>query len=247
MGALRAGSGVASLAGNSGLAGTLGSAAGYVAAPLAVYNAANNWKSGATGSDALQGAEAGAAIGSTIVPGVGTIIGGIAGGLIGAASSAFGGGQTDPETKNWGSFINSTGGANATQAQVNAATQNMSPQSAFNLLTGVMDIKDNRIPFVNAFGRMGETNVLNGMTSQINQAISSGKATKNMSPQQLYSQVVEPWLNSKGATITPETGGLQLQAVLQSLIGSWQNGSLTSSTPLDSGGQTNSKLPTYGG
>lgn len=219
---------------------------GPASAALSVYNAANNWKSGATGQDALQGAEAGASIGTAIMPGIGTIAGGLIGGAAGAISSAFGGGQTDPETKNWSSFINATGGANATQAQVNQATQNMSPQSAFNLLSGVMDIKDGRIPFVNAFGRMGESTVLNGMTNQINSAITSGKVSKNATPQQLYQQVVQPWLNSKGATITSTTGGLQLQSVLQSLIGSWQKGALTSKTALTSSGSKDSSLAAYG-
>lgn len=246
VGALRLGSGVASLAGDANLAGTLGSAAGYVAAPLSVYNAVSNWRSGATGSDALQGAEAGAAVGS-IIPGIGTIAGALIGGAAGAISSAFGGGQTDPETKNWNGFINATGGANATPAQVTAATQNMSPQTAFNLLSGVMDIKDGRIPIVNAFGHMGESGLLNSMTGEINNAISSGKISKNASPQDIYSQIVEPWLNSKGATITPETGGLQLQAVLQNLIGSWQNGQLTSATQLTSTGSTDKSLPAYAG
>lgn len=223
----------------------LSTAGGYVLAPLAVYNAANNWKSGATGSDALQGAEAGAAVGS-IIPGIGTLIGGLAGGAIGALSSAFGGGATDPETKNWSSFINATGGANATPGAVEAATRGMSPQSAFNLLSGVMDIKNNRIPFVNSFGRMGETNVLNDMTGQINSALSSGKLAKNATPEQIYSQVVNPWLNQRGASITPTTGGLQLQDVLTNLIGDWQKGQLTSKTPLTATGSMDTTLSAYG-
>lgn len=256
-GYLGAGANAAELTANLGAGSEIGGIAAEVAPPLvaadSIYNFANEWQSGKTGSDALAGAEAGASTGAaigSIVPGVGTLIGGIAGavigGAVGALSSAFGGGATDPETKNWQSFIDATGGANATPAQV-AKYQNMPPQSAFNLLAGVMDIRDGRIPIVNAFGRMGESNVMNGMFTQINAAYKAGQIKPGSTPQQIFNQVVTPWLNSKGATIGPETGGLQLQTVLTSLISSWQSGQLTSKTPLDSGGQADASLPAYEG
>lgn len=226
----------------------MATAGGYILAPLSIYNAIHNWQSGATGSDALLGAEAGASIGS-IIPGLGTLIGGALGAGVGALSSAFGDGRTDPETKNWDSFISATGGANANPQQVAADLQGSNPEQLFNLLTGVMDYHgDNgRAPIESAFGRMGETNVLNGMTGAINQAIEKNPSLAHDSASQLFSQVATPYLNSKGATISPTTGGVQLQDVLTNLIGDWQNGSLTSSTPLDSGGDKDRTLQAYAG
>lgn len=229
-----------------GVGRSLGEVAPVLVDAAAIYSFANAWQSGKTGSDALAGAESGAAIGTTIMPGIGTIAGAVIGGAIGALSSAFGGGATDPETKNWQSFIDATGGAKATPAQV-AKYQNMHPQAAFNLLAGVMDIKNNRIPIVNAFGRMGETKLLNGMLTQINSAYKAGKIKPGSSPQQIFKSIVTPWLNSKGATIGPETGGLQLQAVLTSLIGSWQKGGLTANTPLTATGSKDTTIPPYAG
>lgn len=244
-GYISAASSAAQLGASAGISG-----AAEVAGPLAVvagvYNFAQNYQSGATGKDALQGAESGAAIGTAIMPGIGTVAGAVIGGAVGALASAFGGGATDPETKNWSSFVNATKGANATPQQM-AAYQSLPPGSAFNLLSGVMDIKDKRIPIVNAFGKGGETTLLNGMATQINQAYSAGKIQPGATPQQIYSSVVQPWLTSKGATITPETGGLQLQAVLTSLIGSYTSGALTSKTKLTATGSMDTTLPAYAG
>lgn len=264
------------------LAGTLGSATGllssgagqalsaagsYIAAPLALYNLANNWQSGATGSDALQGASAGAAIGS-IVPGIGNLIGGLIGGAAGALSSAFGGGKQDPETQN-------TYAVNA--AGTNAAST-LSPTQSFQYLAGVMDGKNNTAGHSTAleqtFGRMGETGVLNGMTSQINSAIGSGAITPTANggvafktgggtviynaqdaPQQIMSQIIQPWLTSQGVsadslTFTDAKGnssGNNLQQALTNLISAYMGGQLTSSTAIGTTGQMDTTLPTYAG
>jgi hypothetical protein len=249
VGALRGASGIESMLGNSGAAGTLSSAAGYVAAPLALYNAVANYQSGDTAGDAMRGMQAGAAIGSVIVPGIGTLVGGAIGAGVGAISSAFGNGKVDPETNNWQSFINATHGANPNAAQVAqmTSTQNMGPQQAFNLLAGVMDIKDGRIPITNAFGQKSEGALVSQMTSQVSNAIKSGKIGANATPQQMYNQIVTPWLNSKGATIGAETGGIQLQGVLTNLLGHWQNGSLTDNTVLTSGGSKDTTIPAFPG
>jgi hypothetical protein len=86
--------------------GTIGSAAapalGAIAAPLALYSAVTNWKTGDTLGDAANFASAGAAIGS-IIPGVGTLIGGLAGAAIGALSSGFGP-LPDPSAATMSSF-----------------------------------------------------------------------------------------------------------------------------------------------
>ncbi len=115
---------------SSGAASGLGTAAGAIAAPLALYNAANSWQSGDTGSDALGGLQAGASVGSIFGP-VGTLIGGAIGGAVGAASSAFGGGKQDPETQ-------MTYSANAAGSN---ALQGASPSSSFQYLAGVLDAK----------------------------------------------------------------------------------------------------------
>lgn len=243
---LRAGSSIANLAGDSSLAGGLSSAAGYLAAPLSLYNFANNWQSGATGSDALNGAEAGASIGS-IVPGIGTAIGAVIGGAVGAISSAFGGGKQDPETQ-------MTYGANAAGG---TSLQGQSPGTSFQYLAGVLDAKNNTAghstALEQAFGRGGEGQVLNGMASQIDSAISSGKISNSSSPSQVFNSVVLPWLNSKGVsssslTFTDAKGnnsGSNLQEALTNLVGSYMNGSLTSSTKIGVSGQTDSTLQAF--
>ena len=247
VGALRAGSGVASLAGNSALAGGLSSAAGYLAAPLALYNFGKNWQSGATGSDAMNGAEAGAAVGS-IIPGIGTVIGGLIGGAVGALSSAFGGGKVDPETT-MAKNITAASGTAAGQQQVTQALQ--TPSTAFQYLAGIMDAKNNTAghsePIEQVFGRMQEGPMVQQMTQQINNAITSGQVSKTATPDQIYSQVVQPWLNSKGATIDASTSeGADVMGSLEGLIGSWQGGQLTASTPIGVSGQTLAGLQAYG-
>jgi hypothetical protein len=105
IGALKTGQGVATMAGDTGLASGLGEAAGAIAVPLSVYNFATNWQSGATASDTIQGAETGAEIGS-VIPGVGTLVGAGIGAGVGALSSLLGPGKTDPEQSTWTNFIN---------------------------------------------------------------------------------------------------------------------------------------------
>lgn len=245
---LRAGSSVAGLAGDTSLAGGLSSAAGYLAAPLALYNFGKNWQSGATGSDALNGAEAGAAVGS-IIPVVGTAIGALIGGAVGALSSAFGGGKKDPETT-MAQSITAASGTAAGQQQAQAAFQ--TPSTAFQYLSGIMDAKNNTPghsePIEQVFGRMQEGPMVQQMTQQINSALTSGQVSKNATPQQIYSQVVEPWLTSKGASIDTTTSeGADVASSLEGLIGSWQGGGLTASTPVGVSGQTLTGLQAYGG
>lgn len=240
------------------LAGSLGSVAGYVAAPLALYNFAKNWQSGSTGSDTLGGAEAGAAIGS-IIPGVGTVIGGIVGAAVGALSSDFGGGKKDPETVALSSYVPQF------NANPSIASQ-LSPSQNFQLLAGVFDAKNNSpghaTPLEQIFGRQGEGNFVNQMMTQVNAAIASGKVPKNATPQQLYQSVVNPWLTSmKGnygggntsaaiqSNWTDSSGqqfGNALQASVTNLLGQWQAGAITPQTPLGIAGQADTTVPAYG-
>jgi hypothetical protein len=273
VGALRAGSGVASLAGDSALAGGLSSAAGYLAAPLALYNFGKNWQSGATGSDALSGAEAGAAVGS-IIPGIGTVIGGLIGGAVGAVSSIAGGGKPDQESTNADALDQASAASSSNAAAVQQTLE--SPSSAFQYLAGIMDAKTNTPghsqPIEQVFGREGETTLTNDMFNQINSQITSGAITPtanggisvktgggtvtygaNSAPEYLYNNVVSPWLTSQNASINPNSvdvnganEGANLTSSLEGLIGSWQTGALNNTTKIGVSGQADTTLPTYG-
>lgn len=239
----------ADLAGGSSegsLLGSLGEAASVVGAAYAIYNAVASYQSGATGPDALNGATAGAAVGTAIFPGVGTLIGAAVGALIGSVASAFGGGKKDPETAIANTY---TAAVNAGQ-DVSSAT----PQQNFEALAGYFDAKNNTSghsePVEQVFGRMQEGPFLASLATQVNSAITSGKVPANATPQQLYSSVILPYINSKGATINtaPGSEGVALTTAITNLIGQWQSGALTGSTPIGISGQTmGNTLPVYAG
>jgi hypothetical protein len=94
VGALQAGASAANLAGDTAVAGDLGSAAGALAVPLSVYSAATGWKQGNYVGNTLSDAEAGAAIGS-VIPGIGTAIGAIVGGVVGLGTTLLKGQHTE--------------------------------------------------------------------------------------------------------------------------------------------------------
>ena len=228
---------------------------GDILAPLAVYNAVKNWQSGKTGSDALQGAEAGAAVGS-VVPVLGTALGAIVGGLVGAGSSAFGGGAHDPETDSLYKYL----GAYNTPGGGSQLAAGLSPAQNYQNLAGIFDAKNNTAghstPLEQYYGRMGEGNFLNDITGQINQAIASGKVQKGASAQDLYSQVVNPYLQSKNIGIDPNASiyttakgqkfGNAMQDDITNLLGQWQKGQLTNQSKVGVSGQTDPGLQAYG-
>jgi hypothetical protein len=230
------------LAGNAALASDLGATAGYIAAPLAVYSAVENYKSGATASDAMQGAEAGAAIGS-IIPGVGTLIGGVVGGAVGAIASAFGPGAKDAETMTSDQIINATSASGNSQ-QVAASVQN--PYLA---LAGLMDEHHSTLPMYQQYGRMGEQKFTNDMVTQINNAYKAGTINANSTPQQVYNSVVAPWVagmgsgwNNVGSTYTATTQGL-----LQDMVSQYMNGTASQNWKAVGGDSPFGNLPGYGG
>jgi hypothetical protein len=250
--------------GDSSLSGLSG-ALGVGGAALGAYNLAENWQSGATGPDALMGAEEGASIGSAVMPGIGTAVGGVLGGAVGAISSAFGGGKPDPETlmgQNYTAQYNSLN----PQQQGQLASQ-MSPAQNFQFLAGIFDAKNNSpghsTPLEQIFGQRGEGNFVLQMTGQINSAIKSGKLSPNASAEQIYSQVVTPWLSSyQGnygggntsaaiqANWTNSQGqpfGNALASSIVNLIGQWQSGALTAQTPIGISGQQLTGLEAYAG
>lgn len=197
-------------------------------AALGTYNFAKNWQSGNTGSDALNGAEAGAGIGSMFLPGIGTAVGALVGAGAGALSSAFGPGERDPEQ---GTFASYQQAFNQSGGQMNAG--NVPPQAAYQALAGMFDTRQSYgNPLYNQFGRMGETSMLTSMTDQINSAIRSGKIASNASPQQIYSQVLTPWISGmpggkqwlSSGNSSQEGGYGVVQNLLTTLAGQYQSG-----------------------
>jgi len=232
---------------SSGTASEVGSALGYAAIPLSVYNFAKNWQSGNTGADALSGAATGASIGS-VIPGVGTVIGAGVGAAVGALSSAFGPGKMDPENVGWNNYA-------AAYHKNPSLVAGASPAQNFQALTGIFDSRGSSIPFYQRYGRMGETQFTVGMAETINNAIKGGKIAPDANPAQIYTQVVQPWITSmggaagwrdantsEGAPTKGAVGGL-----LTNLIAQWQAGMLNSQTPVGISGQNIAGLPQYGG
>lgn len=226
----------------------LASIGGYVMAPLAVYNAVNNWQSGKTGSDALNGAEAGAAVGS-VIPGIGTVIGGLVGGAVGALSSAFGPGAKDPETAGVQGLLDYTG-SHGNDPRI--AQQASNPYLE---LAGLMDRRSSTLPMYQQYGRMGEQKFANDLAGQINQAFTGGigtgtfqgdKWSKDASgnyvlttptggktiykPQdaaaEVYATTVDPWVSKMGTGYSNvgDTYKATTQGLLQDMTGQYLSG-----------------------
>jgi hypothetical protein len=223
---------------------------------LSLYQFAHNWQSGATGADALAGAQTGATIGTSILPGVGTVVGAAIGAGVGALSSAFGGGRTSQEgqmSRNVNQQL-----ANASDTQRASAMASMTPAQATQYIQGVMSAHDqspgHAEPIQLVWGKDNSSGFIRDMTSQINSAIKSNPAIAQMSASQIYNQVVAPWLQSKGAAINPNQKGYggsdegkNLIDAVTNIIGQWQSGALTSSTQVGVAGQTISGLQAYAG
>lgn len=236
------------------LSGTVGAVAGPLAGAISLYDFVQGWQSGATGADALRGAQTGATIGS-VVPGVGTLIGAGIGAAVGAISSAFGGGRADPETMGLNNYVPQYTKNPAIAAQLN-------PAQNYQLLAGVFDAKDNSPGHSTAleqhYGRMGEGAFMNDVFTQVNNAIQSGRISPSATPAQIYSQVVNPYLTSRGMGI--QTNGSQnfttssgtnfggaMQAAVQNLIGQWQSGALSGKSQIGISGQTDPNMPAFAG
>jgi hypothetical protein len=263
MGYGSAGINTAALAGNvmqqgaklgefSSATGAAGKAIGNVAMPLAsalaTYNFASNWSSGSTGADAIRGAEMGATWGAEFGGPVGALVGTAAGAAFGAASSIFGPGREDPENVGWNQYAAAfdKGGA----AGVAGAT----PSQNFQMLTGIFDSRGSQIPFYNKYGRGGENAFTGDMFKQVNAALAAGKLAPNATPDQIYSQVVQPWISSMSpggwkdtATIQGNSEKAAVGNVLTQMIGQWQQGQITSGTQLGIAGQTlQGGVPAFG-
>ena len=143
-----------------------------------------------------------------------------------------------------------------------AIASSLTSAQNYQLLAGVFDAKDNAPGHSTAleqhYGRMGEGAFMNDVFTQVNNAIQSGKISASTSPAQIYSQVVAPYLNSKGMGI--QTNGSQnfttssgtnfggaMQAAVQNLIGQWQSGKLTGKSSIGISGQTDPGMPAFAG
>lgn len=218
-------------------------AAGYLAAPLALYNFANNWQSGATGSDALSGAAAGASVGS-IIPGIGTIAGGLIGGAIGAASSAFGPGKKAAETAGFGNYLD----AYNKQSPQNQQSMVNQTQNPYGLLAGIFDNRHptGNIPMYSQYGRMGEQKFTTDMVGQINKAMSSGSISKSDSAQSIYDKVVGPWMASFGKGQNTDKNAGLMQQLLTRMIDQYKSGQAQNSWKAVGGDSPFANLPSFG-
>jgi hypothetical protein len=185
-----------------GASGAVGNYAGAAAIPLDLYNEIKGWQSGATGSDALGGAETGAAVGSMIMPGLGTLAGGLIGGAAGALSSAFGSGKVDPENKTFEGYTQAYNKALQQGGQQAADRVAASDQNPYLALAGYFDLRPNQLkgqnPIYSTYGRMGEQKFTNDLVSQLSAAQKSGQIKPGESTAQAYNDVVAPWVNKMG-------------------------------------------------
>lgn len=233
---------------SAGTAAEIASVANPLADALSVYQFARNWQSGATGADALAGAQTGATIGTSILPGVGTLVGAGIGAAVGAVSSIFGPGKTDPENIGWDQY------AAAYQKSGAAGVAGASPAQNYQMLAGIFDSRGSNIPFYNKYGRMGEAQFTTDMTHQINSALAQGTISPQDSAATIYSKVVQPWITSMGGSqgwqnTSTIQGAPEKQAVgnmLTSLIGQWQSGQLNSQSRVGISGQTIPGLQAFG-
>jgi len=231
MGYAGAGLSAADLASKAGLIGGAGGFIPVVGSALAAYSTIKGWQPGASGRNALTGAETGAEIGAFAGPigmGIGAIIGGAAG-----AISGLMGNPGKAEMAPWQSFASQFN--KLTPAQQTQVIASMPAGAAFQNLGSIMSAETNKPghsePIEQVFGRMGEDNLMRQMATYINQQYKAGKITAGESVQDQWTKVVYPWLVSKGATIDPNQRtargtpeGSALIADLQSLIGSYESG-----------------------
>lgn len=203
-----------------GASGAIGSAAGYAAIPLAIFNEAQSWQSGATGQDALGGAASGAAIGTAIMPGIGTAVGAILGAAGGAISSAFGNGKVDPENKPFEGYTQAFNkSSSADQQQIIKSFQD-----PYLPLAGYFDLRSNQLkgqnPIYSAYGRKGEEKFTNDLISKVHTAQQT-KPGEN--PDQIFQDTVQPWIDSMGTW--KDSNKNAMEGLFQNMTGQIMSGS----------------------
>jgi hypothetical protein len=141
------------------------------------------------GAGAAIGASQGASIGSAIVPGVGTAIGAAIGAIGGAIAGAIN--KKDPEQYNFDQAV---------------ALWQANPDAVYSIgnkylpLAGLFDLslKNPHIPIYQKYGRMGEQKFVTDLVNLIYRAGLSGQISTSDTPITVFSNIVQPWINSWG-------------------------------------------------
>jgi len=99
------------------------------------------------------------------------------------------------------------------------------------------------------YGRTGQEDFLYDMTQKINSAVNDGTAPKDATPGQLYSSVVEPWMQTMGAGPQDERAKAIQDFMMTDLINSYQQGKPISNAQVknDSKFRIVSERPVYAG
>jgi len=149
------------------------------------------------------GAKVGLTAGTTVASAVGTgaaagsfvpIIGTAVGAILGLVASGVFQHRQDPEVSNFNSAValyNSQGPAGI----LNIADKYL-------VLAGLFDLEPSQIkgniPIYRKYGRMGEFKFLYDMCMQIYQAAQAGRISPNATVQDVFNNIVQPWINSFG-------------------------------------------------
>lgn len=217
-----------------------------VGAAYGIYSFIENYKPGDSVADAMSGAttgaSVGAAVGTVIFPGIGTaagtLIGAVVGAVVGAISGLFGS-KPDPEDAYFEQYQAQAAsmegfqmGQNVpmtaplsqsyipSQNLIDLAESNSAPATT---LEGLMDLQGVQgIPIYNQFGRMGGGTFIDEMTQQIDQAATKGSINYYSTPQQIYTQVIAPWISKMGAWTNPNSPSII--ALIIAMIGQYTSG-----------------------
>lgn len=169
--------------------GAVGAAAGYVAAPLAVYSAVTQYESGDTAGDTIRGAEAGAAVGS-IIPVVGTAIGAIVGGIAGAVSSLFGSGKPGKAAGSWDQLTKSN-------SLATTPGRDYTQQSWAEAFKGMLDEGNNIFKGGGADRHKDPDALAKPLEAQVKAGMA--QLGPNATTDQVYNQVIVPWMQSSAS------------------------------------------------
>lgn len=218
--------------------GAVGEALSVIGAAYGIYNFIAGYQSGNSAVDAINGAEAGAAIGSVVFPGIGTVIGMAIGAIVGAVAGLFGY-KKDPEQQYWQNYQSAAinAGLDSQTGPVNITANYLPPSQLQELamsdptpattFEGLMDVhNDTGIPMYDQYGRMGGGSFIKDMTTQIDQAATAGKINYYSTPQQIYTQVVAPWISKMGAWSNQNSGAII--ALIIAMIGQYTSGNISS-------------------
>jgi hypothetical protein len=169
---------------------TLGEGASVAAAGLSLYSEVKGWQSGATGSDAMAGASTGAAVGTAVLPGIGTLIGAVLGGVAGAISSVFGSGKKGVAAANWDQLTK-------TNALKSVAGRDFTTHSWSEAFKGMLDEGNN----IFAGGGKDKHKDPDALAKPLEAQVKSGMAKlgPNATTDQVYNQVIVPWMQSSGS------------------------------------------------